>query len=215
MSKKNLFDNLKSIYEKIGVAADASKEDIKNAHRDFVKKNHPDKGGDEEVFKKGQEYFVTLLDDEKRKHYDETGQEEKQQGPNKVVEEAIKIIQSLIVMDPDNIDKYLAEMKQTVIKKINRRSRQIEQEKSKFEAFLKRITVKDKTKQNAVINFIEISITTCENQINLLDNDLQLNDDIHNYIKETFDFENREEMFSRFGDLTDDEIQWHEARLHL
>lgn len=61
-------------YETLGVSRDASADDIKKAYRSLSKKYHPDlNNGDkeaEEVFKKVNEAYSTLSDEEKRRQYD-------------------------------------------------------------------------------------------------------------------------------------------------
>lgn len=49
---------------------DASSEEIKKAYRKLAKKHHPDKGGDEEVFKDIAKAYSVLSDDQKRERYD-------------------------------------------------------------------------------------------------------------------------------------------------
>lgn len=66
MSKENLYDVL-------GVSKDASETDIKKAYRKLAIKHHPDKGGDEETFKKISEAYGILSDKDKRKQYDMFG----------------------------------------------------------------------------------------------------------------------------------------------
>ncbi len=64
-------------YEVLGVAKDASAEDIKKAYRKVTKANHPDlHPGDkecEERFKEANEAYEVLSDEEKRKKYDQFG----------------------------------------------------------------------------------------------------------------------------------------------
>jgi molecular chaperone DnaJ len=64
-------------YEALGVARSASAEDIRKAYRKLARKYHPDLNpGDkaaEERFKKVQEAYDVLSDDEKRKVYDQYG----------------------------------------------------------------------------------------------------------------------------------------------
>jgi molecular chaperone DnaJ len=57
-------------YSVLGVAEDAPQDEIKKAYRKLAKENHPDKGGDEETFKKISVAYDTIGDEEKRKQYD-------------------------------------------------------------------------------------------------------------------------------------------------
>ena len=57
-------------YETLGVSKDASQQDIKKAFRKLASKHHPDKGGDQEQFKKIQGAYETLSDPNKRAQYD-------------------------------------------------------------------------------------------------------------------------------------------------
>ncbi len=60
-------------YKVLGVKRDASKADIKRAYRKLAQEHHPDKGGDEKKFKKANEAYEVLSDDQKRAHYDQFG----------------------------------------------------------------------------------------------------------------------------------------------
>lgn len=62
------------LYKLLGLERNASSSDIKKAYQKGALKHHPDKGGDEETFKKVQQAYEVLSDDGKRKHYDMTGQ---------------------------------------------------------------------------------------------------------------------------------------------
>lgn len=63
----------KPLYEALDVPDTASKEEIRKAHRKRVRKVHPDAGGDTESFALVQRAYETLMDDGRRKRYDETG----------------------------------------------------------------------------------------------------------------------------------------------
>lgn len=70
---------MENYYEILGVAKDASKADIKKAFRKLAHQYHPDKkGGDEGKFKKINEAYQILSDDDKRSSYDRFGSA----GPN-------------------------------------------------------------------------------------------------------------------------------------
>lgn len=57
-------------YSILGVAKNASQDEIKKAYRKLAAKHHPDRGGNEQQFKKVQEAYDTLGDASKRQQYD-------------------------------------------------------------------------------------------------------------------------------------------------
>jgi len=61
-------------YQVLGVAADATDEEVKAAYRKAALEHHPDKGGDAERFREVQEAYEALRDDESRSHYQRTGE---------------------------------------------------------------------------------------------------------------------------------------------
>jgi len=60
-------------YTILGVAKNASAEDIKKAYRKLAHQYHPDKGGDSEKFKQVSEAYQVLSNQEKRAQYDKYG----------------------------------------------------------------------------------------------------------------------------------------------
>lgn len=65
-----------NLYEILGVAKDASHDEIAKAYRNLARKYHPDnsKGGDKEAFNAVAHAWEILGDADKRARYDETGQ---------------------------------------------------------------------------------------------------------------------------------------------
>ena len=61
---------MKNYYDILGVSEDASNDQIKKAFKDIAKKEHPDRGGNEAVFKEANEAYDTLKDTKKRQEYD-------------------------------------------------------------------------------------------------------------------------------------------------
>jgi DnaJ family protein A protein 2 len=61
------------LYDILGVSKNASNDEIKKAYRKLALKEHPDKGGDPEKFKKIQSAYEVLSDPDKRKIYDQHG----------------------------------------------------------------------------------------------------------------------------------------------
>jgi DnaJ family protein A protein 2 len=72
--KKKDVDTTK-YYDIIGVKKDATTDEIKKAFRRLALKAHPDKGGDPEKFKDISVAYEVLSDPEKRKLYDNYGEE--------------------------------------------------------------------------------------------------------------------------------------------
>ena len=63
------------LYKDLGVEKDATTDAIKQAHKAFAKKNHPDKpGGSNDKMAEGNRAYEILVNPEKRKRYDETGE---------------------------------------------------------------------------------------------------------------------------------------------
>jgi molecular chaperone DnaJ len=64
---------MSSLYDTLGVAKNASAEELKKAYRKLAREHHPDQGGDETRFKEIQGAYDVLSDPEKRKQYDTFG----------------------------------------------------------------------------------------------------------------------------------------------
>src|SRR3989338_8363513 len=62
-------------YKILGIARNATKEEIKKRYRELAHKFHPDKGGDEARFKEVNEAYQVLADESKRAQYDQFGRE--------------------------------------------------------------------------------------------------------------------------------------------
>lgn len=61
---------MKDYYQTLGIARTAAPEEIKKAYRRLAAQHHPDRGGDEEEFKKINEAYDTLKDPHRRQKYD-------------------------------------------------------------------------------------------------------------------------------------------------
>lgn len=63
------------LYDILNIPKDASIDDIKKGFKKLAVKHHPDKGGDEEKFKEIAKAYEILSDENKRKQYDQLGDE--------------------------------------------------------------------------------------------------------------------------------------------
>jgi molecular chaperone DnaJ len=61
---------MEDFYKTLGVSETTSQDEIKKAYRKLAVEHHPDKGGDENVFKKISEAYDTIGDENKRSQYD-------------------------------------------------------------------------------------------------------------------------------------------------
>ena len=60
-------------YDVLGISRGASEQEIRKAYKTKSMKHHPDRGGDEDEFKKVNEAYSTLKDPQKRAQYDNYG----------------------------------------------------------------------------------------------------------------------------------------------
>tara|TARA_Y100000389_G_scaffold189296_1_gene212870 strand:+ start:996 stop:2114 length:1119 start_codon:yes stop_codon:yes gene_type:complete len=62
-----------TLYNELNINSSATQNEIKKAYRQLALKHHPDKGGDDETFKKITAAYEILSDEEKREKYDQFG----------------------------------------------------------------------------------------------------------------------------------------------
>jgi DnaJ-class molecular chaperone len=63
-----------TLYDELELPRNCTPDEIKQKYRTLAQIHHPDKGGDEEKFKRIKEAYETLSDPIKRSHYDNTGE---------------------------------------------------------------------------------------------------------------------------------------------
>ena len=63
-----------TLYDDLGLLPDCTQAEIKQQYRILAHQHHPDRGGDEEQFKKIKLAYEILSDPVKRAHYDSTGE---------------------------------------------------------------------------------------------------------------------------------------------
>lgn len=91
-----------NLYEILGVPVDASHQEIKSAYRKKAKKLHPDMpGGSKEEFQKLQHAWEILGDNDRRAHYDSTG-EHAEVDPTDWEESAIQSVRNIFSLALSN-----------------------------------------------------------------------------------------------------------------
>jgi curved DNA-binding protein CbpA len=63
-----------TLYDDLGLLPDCTPAEIKQQYRILAHQHHPDRGGDEETFKRIKLAYEILIDPIKRAHYDSTGE---------------------------------------------------------------------------------------------------------------------------------------------
>lgn len=93
-------------YTELDVSTDASLETIKQQYRTLAQMHHPDKGGDEDIFKRIKLAYEILSDPIRRKHYDITGETATSNVKNEAVEKIVQILLHVVPNfnpDQDNL----------------------------------------------------------------------------------------------------------------
>lgn len=169
--------NKKSLYEILGISADAYTAQIKRAYHKQSKSAHPDTGGDAEKFKEINEAYKILSDSEKRKRYDagekledliKSGSTE-QSGINGCL--SMMFLHAVSSCEPSQHD-VLHKMRSELASVILQANNHILGEKKKikkFEEVISRFTSKNKNQffvelANHQIDGLQISISKAEAQ---------------------------------------------------
>lgn len=86
-----------NLYDSLGVPKDADRETIRKAYRKRAKQAHPDAGGTPEQFALVKIAHDTLTDDDRRAHYDRTG-EFSEKAPDNTQSEIMNLISRCLDM---------------------------------------------------------------------------------------------------------------------
>lgn len=174
-----------NLYALLDVPTTATKQEIKKAYRKKATKMHPDHGGDKDTFKQLTLAYSILKDNNKRNHYDQTGQTHSQPSPE---ESALRhlIVQAFVQSDkPINL----------IIRKLKEQQQDLDNRRDKFittkEILTRRLkNFKDKHTNIIIEETIEASIMEAEQAYTNITKSL---DYLHNIIKEFNKFKESED----------------------
>lgn len=154
-------------YLELEVSIDATEEEIKIKFRSLAMIHHPDKGGDEEKFKRIKEAYELLTDPIRRKSYDMSGDAESNLAIRNAALDHISQMMSAIVPNFDSENENLihimhhevTKIRQDMFNNINICNKHLE----KLQKVVIRINAKHQ-KQNILLDHVHKQIETRTNE---------------------------------------------------
>ncbi len=148
-------------YRELDVAHDADLDTIKKAYRVKAHKNHPDKGGNPEKFHAIQKAYDILSDAERRKRYDERGEDGTGPDPRQV---ALSTIATLLLQIADSVDVDHTDIHKLIVQNVQQQREALKRkrvEHGKKIAKLRKVEKRVKKKTagvNMLVHFIAAQI---------------------------------------------------------
>lgn len=156
-----------TLYEILGVGEDATPDELKKAYRKLAKKNHPDAGGDREVFQAVHAAYSVLSDPDKRSHYDKTG-EISDDEPDRSIEIIVSMFNSLLMQDVPLYVNYVDLLKETLEKTLEVLKDKVkadENRRKRFENMVVRFKTKKKGESNILRGVLFSKIKNLDDEI--------------------------------------------------
>jgi curved DNA-binding protein CbpA len=132
-------------YTELDVPVDASLETIKQRYRTLAQMHHPDKGGDEELFKRIKLAYEILSDPIRRKQYDITGEIGTTNAKDEALSNIIQIILHVVPgfnADQDDLIAIAEGETRAMLDMVNKDINNTEMQIKKFEVVLKKLRIK-------------------------------------------------------------------------
>lgn len=163
-------------YETLGVAREASADEIRIAFRRAASTAHPDKGGDTERMAAINEAYTLLSDPERRKRFDETG-ETKEQAPleAEAISALADVFKKAIEQEQHGIIEFARLMTENTRQQIVRNRASAIAKKEKLSKKRMRVRVKGEA-ANLVHALIDAQIGAATKQVEALDRALLVAD---------------------------------------
>jgi curved DNA-binding protein CbpA len=135
---------LKTLFDKLKITPTEDETKIKKAFRDQSKKNHPDVGGDPEVFHEICEAYQILIDPEKQENFINHGSADGPRQPS-AVQMAITVFSQIMqhgINDYTSIKEAVIKYKDAAKQESESKLNKMEKDKKNFEKLLSRIKKK-------------------------------------------------------------------------
>jgi curved DNA-binding protein CbpA len=132
-------------YTELDVLVDASLETIKQRYRTLAQMHHPDKGGDEEIFKRIKLAYEILSDPIRRKQYDITGETGTTNAKDEAIANIIQIILHVVPnfnAEQDDLIKIAEDESRAMLEMVNQDINSTELQIKHFENVLKKLRIK-------------------------------------------------------------------------
>ena len=147
-------------YTELDVSVTASTEEVKQRYRTLAQMHHPDKGGDEELFKRIKLAYEILSDPIRRKQYDITGETGTTNAKDEAISNIIQIILHVVPnfnADTDNLIKIAEDESHAMLNMVNNDINNAELQIKHFEKVLKKLRIKT-SGENVLENIIQKQI---------------------------------------------------------
>ena len=133
-------------YTELDVSITASTEEIKQRYRTLAQMHHPDKGGDEEMFKRIKLAYEILSDPVRRKQYDITGETTTTNAKDEAISNIIQIILHVVPSfnaDEEDLIKIAEDESRAMLDMVNKDIINTESQIKNFEKVLKKLRIKN------------------------------------------------------------------------
>ena len=133
-------------YTELDVSITASTEEIKQRYRTLAQMHHPDKGGDEEMFKRIKLAYEILSDPVRRKQYDITGETTTTNAKDEAISNIIQIILHVVPSfnaDEEDLIKIAEDEARAMLDMVNKDIISTESQIKNFEKVLKKLRIKN------------------------------------------------------------------------
>jgi curved DNA-binding protein CbpA len=143
-------------YIELDVSVTASTEEIKQRYRTLAQMHHPDKGGDEELFKRIKLAYEILSDPIRRKQYDITGETTSTNAKDEAISNIIQIILHVVPnfnADNDDLIKIAEDEAKAMLNMVSNDIYNTEAQIKHLEKVLKKLRIKTNA-ENVLENII-------------------------------------------------------------
>jgi len=157
-------------YDILHVDKNATDKEIKESFKNLAKKNHPDKKGDESEMQKINMAYSILKDPEKRKHFDEFGNDKFNNKQDKITKNIAELLNIIIENSPSDINYFLDELRKQTVSQKEKVKNELNSKIKKIEKIRNRIIKEGENKM--VLYILDDNIRQLENSLKLLNTDI-------------------------------------------